>query len=137
MHIPVLLCGFLSSGPLAAIVGLIAPVLRSFLFTMPPLYPTAVAMSFELATYGFVSGMLYSRLPKKTSNIYVSLLTAMLCGRIVWGIARTLMAFMSNSAFTWSLFMSGAFINAIPGIICHIALIPLIVIALQKAKLID
>lgn len=133
MHIPVLLCGFIS-GPLwAAAVGLIAPVLRFALFGMPPLFPTGVAMCFELAVYGAVSGLLYSRLPKKTVNIYVSLLSAMLLGRIVWGIVRVLLSGVTGSAFTWAAFMAGAFTSAIPGIILHIALIPVIVMALQRA----
>lgn len=74
MHIPVLLCGFLCSWPLAALVGFVAPLLRYVLFSMPPLFPTGVAMAFELATYGLISALLYRALPKKTVNIYVSLI---------------------------------------------------------------
>jgi riboflavin transporter FmnP len=136
MHIPVLLCGYLCGGPLAAIIGFIAPLLRNLLFGMPPLFPTGVAMAFELATYGFVTGLLYARLPKKTANIYISLVAAMLAGRVVWGVVRVVLAGMTQSAFTWSAFMAGAFINAIPGIICHILLVPVLVIALKKARLI-
>ena len=65
MHIPVLLCGFICGWPYGLVTGLIAPVLRSFLFGMPQLYPTAIAMTFELAAYGAVSGMLYHLMPKK------------------------------------------------------------------------
>ena len=52
MHIPVLICGFVCGWPLGLIVGFILPLLRSMLFTMPPMYPTALAMAFELAAYG-------------------------------------------------------------------------------------
>ena len=133
MHIPVLLCGFIA-GPLwAAAIGLVAPILRFALFGMPPLFPTGVAMCFELAVYGAVCGLLYRSLPKKTVNIYVSLIAAMLLGRIAWGIVRVLLSGVTGSAFTWAAFMAGAFTSAIPGIILHIALIPVLVMALQRA----
>ena len=65
MHIPVLLCGFFCGPWYALAVGLVAPLLRFALFGMPPLMPTGIAMCFELATYGFVSGLLYKLLPGK------------------------------------------------------------------------
>lgn len=136
MHIPVFLCGFLCGWPWGLAVGLIAPILRSLLFSMPPMYPAAVAMAFELATYGLVSGLLYHLLPKKIPYIYVTLIVAMLCGRVVWGLARYIMAGLSGSSFPWSAFVAGAFTNAIPGIILHIILVPVLVIALKKAKLV-
>ena len=66
MHSPVLLCGFMCGWPWGLAVGLIAPPLRSVLFGMPAMFPGAVAMAFELATYGCLSGLLYHLLPKKT-----------------------------------------------------------------------
>ncbi|MBR6426061.1 MAG: ECF transporter S component [Oscillospiraceae bacterium] len=135
MHIPVFLCGFLCGWPWALVVGAIAPLLRSLLFHMPAMYPQAVGMAFELATYGLVSGLLYKLLPKKTPYIYVTLIAAMLCGRVVWGLARYVMAGLSGSSFPWSAFVAGAFTNAIPGIILHIVLVPVLVIALKRAKL--
>ena len=135
MHIPVFLCGFLCGWPWALVVGAIAPLLRSLLFHMPAMYPQAVGMAFELATYGLVSGLLYKLLPKKTPYIYVTLIVAMLCGRVVWGLARYVMAGLSGSSFPWSAFVAGAFTNAIPGIILHIVLVPVLVIALKRAKL--
>jgi len=133
MHIPVLLCGFIAGPFRASVVGLIAPVLRFALFGMPPIFPTGVAMSFELAVYGAVSGLLYAKLPKRTENIYISLIAAMLLGRIAWGMASMLLSGVTGSAFTWAAFMAGAFTSAIPGIILHIVLIPVIVMALQRA----
>jgi hypothetical protein len=65
--------------------------------------------------------------------VYVSLIIAMLAGRIVWGIVRVVLSGVSGAAFTWAAFMAGAFTQAIPGIILHIVLIPVIVLALQKA----
>lgn len=133
MHIPVLLCGFIA-GPLwAAVVGITAPILRFALFGMPPIFPTGVAMCFELAVYGAVSGLLYIRLPKKTVCIYISLITSMILGRVAWGIVRVLLSGVTGSAFTWAAFTAGAFTSAIPGIILHIVLIPFLVMALNRA----
>ena len=132
MHIPVLLCGFFCGPWYALAVGLVAPLLRFALFGMPPLMPTGIAMCFELATYGFVSGRLYKLLPGKKVFTYVTLITAMLAGRIIWGIARVILAGLAQSEFAWTAFLSGAFVNAVPGIILHILLIPVLVIALKR-----
>lgn len=136
MHIPVLLCGFICGWPYGVGIGFFAPILRFFMFGMPPLFPTGIAMAFELATYGFLSGFLYAKLPKKTVNIYVSLLIAMIGGRIVWGIARLVIAGLSESTFGWAAFLAGAITTSVPGIICHILLIPVLVLALKKAGVI-
>ena len=135
MHIPVLLCGFVCGWPWGLAVGLIAPLLRCLLFGMPTLYPTAIAMTFELAAYGAVSGLLYKLLPKKMWSIYAALLVAMIAGRLVWGAARFILAGLSGSEFPMSMFLAGAVLNAIPGIILHIVLIPILVLMLRKAKL--
>lgn len=134
MHIPVLLCGFVCGWPYALVVGLIAPLLRHVMFGMPPIM-TALVMTFELAAYGAFAGIFYKLLPKKTAYIYVALVLAMLAGRVVYGLASLVILGVSGSAFTFQAFLAGAFITAWPGIICHIVLIPLIVIALKKAKL--
>ena len=136
MHIPVLLAGFLCGPWWALAVGFVAPMLRHVWMGMPPLI-TAIAMSFELAAYGLFSGLLYRLLPKKTVNIYVSLIGAMILGRIVWGIAMVVISGVTGSAFTWSAFMAGALLNAVPGIILHIVLIPILVLALKRAKVLD
>ncbi|MDO5436484.1 MAG: ECF transporter S component [Clostridia bacterium] len=132
MHIPVLLCGFFCGPWYGLAVGLIAPLLRFALFGMPPLMPTGIAMCFELAAYGLASGLLYKLLPGRKPYIYVSLIGAMLTGRIVWGIARVILYGLGESQFGWAAFMSGAFLNAIPGIIIQIVLIPILVMALEK-----
>lgn len=137
MHIPVLLCGFICGWPWGLAVGAIAPILRSLTFGMPPIYPTAVAMAFELATYGAISGLLYRVLPKKPWRIYAALIAAMLAGRAVWGLAQLALLGLSGKTFTFQAFLTGAFITAWPGIIVQIVLIPPIVYALEKAKLVD
>ena len=132
MHIPVFLCGFLCGWPLAALVGLIAPALRFLLFGMPPLFPTGVSMMVELAVYGLASGLLYAKLPRKMLSIYIALIASMLLGRAAWGAMRyLLMAF--GSSFTFQAFLAGAFLDAWPGILCHLLIIPPVVRALEKA----
>ena len=135
MHLPTILCGFLCGGPWGAAVGFLAPLMRSLLLTRPPLFPTAIAMAFELATYGLVSGLLYRHLPRTLPGIYASLIGAMLCGRVVWGIVTALLL-LNGEGFTFAAFIAGAFTNAIPGIILQLVAIPVAVLALQKAKLV-
>lgn len=132
MHIPVLLCGFFCGVPWGLAVGFIAPILRSFALGMPPMFPTALCMAFELAAYGFIAGWLHNKLPKKKSNVYVSLLSAMVIGRLVWGIVMFCCMGFDVSQFGFSAFWAGAVLNAIPGIIIQIVLIPVLVIALEK-----
>lgn len=136
MHLPVLLAGFLCGPWWALLVGFAAPVLRHLLFSMPPLL-TAIAMSFELAAYGAVSGLLYRKLSKNLLGTYLSLITAMISGRILWGIVRVAMTGIAGEAFTWAMFMAGAFTSAIPGIIIQLILIPVLVSALRKANYIE
>ena len=114
MHIPVLLCGFVCGWPWGLAVGFVAPLLRTALFGMPPIL-TSVAMAFELAAYGACSGALYRLLPKRTPYLYVSLLAAMVLGRIVWGAARFCIAGLQHTEFPLSAFWAGAVINAVPG----------------------
>ena len=132
MHIPVLLCGFFCGPWYGLIVGFIAPLLRFLLFGMPPLVPIGIAMCFELAAYGFVAGFLYKHLPKRKQYIYVSLISAMLAGRLIWGVIRVIIYGIGKYEFGWTAFISGAFMSAIPGIIIQIVLIPVLVIALEK-----
>ena len=134
MHIPVLLCGLICGWKYGLMVGFVLPVLRSFLFGMPVFFPMAVCMSVELACYGFLSGFLYQRLSQKRWSIYLSLISAMIVGRSLWGIARWFCVRMDTSAFGLSAFWSGAFVTAIPGIILQIVLIPLIVMLLDGKR---
>lgn len=133
MHIPVFMCGFMCGWPWGLAVGLIAPLMRSALFGMPALFPSAVAMTFELAAYGGFSGWLHARLNGKTP--YAALIISMVAGRLVWGAARVVLAGMSQNSFTWALFLSGAITNAVPGIILQLVLIPALVVAMERAGL--
>ena len=136
MHLPVLLCGFLVGPWWAAAVGLLAPLLRHAIFSMPPLL-TAIAMAFELCTYGMVSGLLWRKGRRNARHMYLSLIAAMIAGRLVWGAAQVVILGLSGSGFTLAAFWAGAVANAVPGIIVQLILIPILVTALRKAKLAD
>lgn len=137
MHIPVFLCGLICGGKWGALVGLLLPVVRSFLFGMPPMYPTAAAMAFELATYGAAAGFVYFRAGYFCmKSLYKAMLIAMVAGRIVWAAAMMVFMGVSGGAFTMEMFMTGAFLNAIPGIVVQLVLIPALMAALGKTKII-
>lgn len=138
MHIPVLFCGLIVGWKYGLIIGFLLPLVRSVLFGMPALFPNATGMAFELATYGMVIGLLYSRFPQKnTKTVYMSLIPAMLIGRIVWGIAQVVMLGLSGGAFTFQAFIASAFINSIPAIILQLILIPAVMVSLDKANIVS
>ncbi len=127
MHIPVMLCGLICGQWYGLAIGFILPIFRSFVFSMPPLYPNALWMAAELCTYGFVIGFIYSRLKKQnTASVYFALITAMLSGRIIWGIAKSILLGFGANYFAITTFISGAFIDSALGIIIQLILIPII-----------
>ena len=135
MHLPVMLCGLIC-GPFYGLgVGLLTPVLRGLMFGMPPLYPSAIWMAGELATYGFLIGFLYRMRRKKSLLwLYCSLIAAMIAGRVVWGLLKALLLGFANKPFTLYAFWSGGFIDAIPGIILQLILIPSLMAIFKKVS---
>lgn len=137
MHIPVLLCGLICGWQYGAVVGAVLPLLRSMTLGMPSMFPTAVAMAFELMAYGFISGWMYGHSKWKCIvALYRSLITAMIGGRIVWGVVQVILLGVTGAGFTWQMFMAGAFINAVPGIIAQLLIIPAVMIALNRTGLV-
>ena len=134
MHIPVLLCGFICGWPWGLAVGFIAPILRGVIFGVPPFIPKGLSMACELATYGFLSGMIFAALKKTKKAVWIALISSMLAGRIVWGIMRTVLAPLTGEPFTFEMFIAGAITTAIPGIIIQIILVPVLVSAIRKSK---
>ncbi len=136
MHIPVLLCGLICGWQYGGVVGFVCPLLRSALFSAPPM-PGAIGMAFELCAYGVIVGFLYGHSKWKCVRaLYRSLLIAMIGGRVVWGIARVIMVGAMHVPFGWEAFISGALLTAIPGIILQLILIPVMMVALDRAKLV-
>ena len=136
MHLPVLLCGLICGWPWGLAVGLILPLFRHFTLGMPMLLD-AVVMTFELATYGGMVGFLYRRFKRQNiAAVYISLIAAMLAGRVVWGIVRVLMTGVSHEPFTWQMFLAGGFVNAVPAIILQLVFIPVMMAALDRTGLV-
>lgn len=133
MHIPVLLCGFVCGWKYGLIVGGILPLLRSFWFGMPVLFPNATGMAVELAIYGLTTGLLGRRFGRSLKGIYLSLVSAMILGRIGWGVTSVILFSLMGSKFTGQLFLMQGFANAIPGIVIQLVLIPMIVRRLPAA----
>ena len=103
---------------------------------MPPLM-TAIAMTFELAVYGLMTGLLYKLLPKKPVFIYVNLVIAMVLGRVAWGVVRFALMGLGQSEFSLAAFWAGGFVTAVPGIVLQIVLIPVIILALRRAGVME
>lgn len=135
MHLPVMLCG-LVCGPLyGGLVGAVTPLFRSLLFGMPVFYPNALGMAFELLTYGAVIGILYRMYHKKNLlTLYGSLIPAMLAGRLVWGLAQTVLLSFSDKSFALAVFWTNGFANALPGILLQLILIPSLMLAIQQLQ---
>ncbi len=129
MHIPVLIGGFLLSPSLAMLLGMLTPLLNSFITGMPVLFPIAIILVFELGTYGLIASLMYRKLKAPT---LLALIISMILGRIVAGVA----VFLLTTFFTLPLnpisFVKGAVVTGIPGIIIQIILIPSLVYAIVK-----
>ena len=127
MHFPAFLCGMICGWQYGAIIGFIMPLLRFALFNMPPIFPTGIAMAFELATYGAISGLLLKKDVTNIKKIYFALIIAMIVGRISWGIVSYILTQISLE-----IFITSGFISAIPGIIIQLLTIPFIVKIVSK-----
>ena len=75
--------------------------------------------------------------PKKNRYIYITLLLAMTSGRLVWGIVRYIFAIWFGIEFSFSIFVSGAFLTSVPGMILQIILIPAVIMILKKAGVME
>lgn len=137
MHIPVLISGLVLGPKYGLIVGMMTPILRSLLFMMPPLYPQALVMMFELGAYGFFIGLSYRTLSKTSFNVYASLLIALLLGRVVWGVAASFFYPLAGLNFSFSIFLKAGFVTSLPGIGIQIVLIPLLFIYLKRTNILD
>lgn len=140
MHIPVLLCGLICGPYMGALCGAVVPILSS-LTGMPVLFPVGLSMSLELAVYGAVGGLcmrIFRRYPA-LEKIYpvLSLLVAMLIGRGVGGIASALFYALAGMEYSFQIFLSGAFITALPGIILQLLLIPSILYFLKRSGVLE
>ena len=136
MHIPVLLCGLVCGGGSGLICGIVGPILSSVLSGMPPM-TMLVRMIPELCVYGLAGGlaMKYIRTGSSVADVYISQIIAMIAGRIVGGIATAIFFTVTSGVYSLGLWAASYFVEAVPGIVAHLVLVPVLVLSLQKAKL--
>ncbi len=135
MHMPVLLCGLVCGWPFGLLCGVAGPALSS-LFTGMPSMAYLPSMVIELAAYGLIAGFLMQVIHTKKllGDLYISLIAALLAGRIAAGASRALIfAAGSYSIGAWA---TSYFVTALPGLVIQLALLPAIAFALEKARLI-
>jgi thiamine transporter ThiT len=134
MHIPVLLCGLICGWPYGGVCGIIGPLLSSVITGMPPA-AMLPSMMVECAVYGFTSGLLmkYVRTGKAVTDLYICLISAMAVGRIAAGFAKAWIFTPGVSPFAW---VTTSLVTGIPGIVLQLAVLPLVVAALTRARLI-
>ncbi len=138
MHIPVLLSGFALGPVFGLLVGIFSPIISSAMTGMPDLARLPF-MIFELATYGFISGLLYNtlKLQRKKYGIYVSLVVAMITGRVVYAITLTVAANIFNIACGGPIAAISATVTGVIGIVIQIVVIPPMIYLLEKSGSID
>lgn len=139
MHLPVLLCGLICGWSYGLACGIIGPFLSSLITSMPG-WAKLPTMMVELALYGLISGALIEliRTGRQILDLYISLILAMLTGRIFTGIIRAFI-FAPRSeegVYTIQAWATGYFVSAFPGIIMQLILIPILYVGLQRAKLV-
>lgn len=136
MHIPVLICGFLCGPAYGLLCGIVTPIVSSLATGMPPaaILPGMVC---ELATYGLMTGLLFRLLRGRArgARIYLTLIGAMLCGRLVSGALNALI--FRAGKYSLQVWLTASFVTALPGIILQLALIPVLLLALERARLIS
>ena len=134
MHIPVLLCGLICGWPFGLVCGLIGPFLSGFFTGMPPA-AMLPSMMVECATYGLVTGLMMKFLRTKSTvaDLYISMLTAMVLGRTVAGLAKALIFTPGTAPFAW---VTTSLVAGIPGICIQLIVMPAVVFALTRARLI-
>ena len=137
MHIPVLLCGLVCGGVPGLLCGLVGPVLSSLLSGMPPML-MLIRMIPELCVYGLTAGFVMKRLHtgSNAKDVYISMILAMIAGRIVGGIATAVFFAVTSGVYSVALWFASYFVEGIPGIAVHLVVVPVLVFSLQKARLI-
>ncbi len=139
MHIPVLLCGIICGPFLGAVSAATVLIISTTATGMPPAYPTGLLMVFELIAYAVTSGVLMRTI--KINNLllklYISLVAAMLVGRGIYGLAAYVVLGVIGNGYTFAVFLSSAFVKALPGIAIQLILIPPLVLTLKKARLLN
>lgn len=140
MHFPVLLSSLLLGPVSGLIVGIFSVLFSMMLTGMPVLFPTGIAMLFELAAYGISASLLQKKLfPMKKNylSFLASLVIAMIAGRLVHGLVQYILTLFTSSEYSLLKFWNGCFTVSFPGIVLQIVLLPLLALAVSKSGLFE
>ena len=134
MHIPVLLCGLICGWPYGLVCGLVGPFLSSVITGMPPA-AMLPSMMIECASYGCVTGLMmkFVRTGRPYADLYISMVTAMVLGRVIAGLAKAWILAPGTPPFAW---VTTSLVAGIPGIIIQLVVMPTVIFALTRARLI-
>ncbi|MDK9711981.1 ECF transporter S component [Acidaminobacter sp.] len=130
MHLPILAGAVFVNPWIALIAGALTPLTSAIATGMPPLFPIAFLMAFELAAYGWTMSWLIN---KRRINVYAALVVSMLVGRVVLGLA----AVVTTSVFAVQLnpvmYMKGAILTGLPGMALQLLVVPVLIKALSSS----
>ena len=129
MHIPVLLCSIICGASYGVLIGLIMPLLASTLSGFPMFLPVAIALSVELAVYGVLMHWM-----KQHLSLPIAMLVTILLGRTVSGLLYLLLLGYQQQTITLSIFISIAYITALPGCILQWIMVPTLVKTVMHMK---
>lgn len=135
MHIPVFICGLICGWQYGLLCGIAGPALSSALSSMPPV-AILPSMMVELAVYGTVAGLMMKLVRTKSTyaDLYISLIVAIVCGRVLAGLAKALI--FARGSYSMSAWIAGSVVTSWPGTVIQLVFIPTIVFALMKSHLI-
>ncbi len=135
MHIPVFICGLICGWQYGLLCGIAGPALSSALSGMPPV-AILPSMMVELAAYGTASGLMMKLVRTKSTyaDLYISLIVAIVCGRVLAGLAKALI--FARGSYSMSAWIAGSVVTSWPGTVIQLVFIPTIVFALMKSHLI-
>ena len=136
LHLPVLLCGLLCGPFYGAFCGIAGPLISSLTTGMPAAVQL-IYMIPEVLVYGLISGLLFRMIHTRQvlADLYLSLIPAMILGRIVGGVAHGIFYFTTGRTYSIALWAGAYLTGAIPAILVQLILIPVLVLVLMKAGL--
>ena len=137
MHLPVLLCGLVCGWPYGLVCGLLGPVISYLLSAMPPV-PVLIPMVPELGVYGLAAGlgMKFIRTGRTLLDIYLSLLPALVLGRVAGGVTQALLYLSRTESYTIALWAGSYVVGTLPAVVLQLVLLPALVWGLMRAGLI-
>jgi len=137
MHIPVLIGGFALGPVFGCVIGIISPIISHMFTGMPPSFRLPF-MILELGAYGFMSGLAYKFLHGKKFGIIISLITAMVFGRVVFALSLIFAANLFGLAPPLHTgFVITATVTGVYGIAIQLAFIPTVIHTLERSGFLE